>query len=145
MKRDFFTLGSHQMIDNVTSACVTTTIAKPFFGQLTFYDIHRVVNSTITTSVWGQLPQDFIWQDFIKILIILNCTLSKFCPSPCIQGSTHRSARVVGAVPMILMLRTNSHRVVRGSLLVSIPWIRDYQFVLKDYLRVQHPRQWLVR
>ena len=121
MKGDFFTLGPHQMIDNVTSACVTTTIAKPFFGQLTFYDIHRVVNSTITTSVWGQLPQDFIWQDFIKILIILNCTLSKLCPSTCIQGSTHRSARVVGAVPMILTLRTNSHRVVRGSLLVSIP------------------------
>ena len=72
MKGDFFTLGPHQMIDNVTSACITTTIAKPFFGQLTFYDIHRIVNSTITTSVGGQVPQDFIGQRFIKIIVVLN-------------------------------------------------------------------------
>ena len=40
------------------------------------------------------------------------------------QGSTHRSVRV--GAPMILTLRTNSHRLVRGPLRTTVRWSKPF-------------------
>ena len=64
MQTNFLVFGSDQVVDNVRTRCVSSTVAKPFLAtwEITPNNRGRVVNPTVTSktevSMWAKLKNE---------------------------------------------------------------------------------------
>jgi len=69
VETDFFVFGAYEVVDDVRTGSVASTVAKPFFAvrEVATYNAGGVVYTTVTTSMTGQLLPVFFL--LVKVLL----------------------------------------------------------------------------